>query len=116
MVALGCAIDEVLSLPDAERLEMGRAGREFVERHCNVKRETAKLALWIDEAVDHTDAALLVLHGGRDPLITLEQQRPFLKLSRDSTLQVWDDGEHTIYNHSAERTELVSDWFRSRLA
>jgi alpha-beta hydrolase superfamily lysophospholipase len=72
-------------------------------------------ALWIDPATDHTDADVLVLHGGADPLISLEQQRPFLALSERSELRVWEDGEHTIYNHSAERTELVGDWFRDRL-
>lgn len=71
--------------------------------------------LWVDPADDRMEAALLVLHGGADPLITLEQQEPFLSMSEDSTLRVWDDGEHTIYNHSAERTELVADWFRARL-
>lgn len=71
---------------------------------------------WIDPDVHRTDAAVLVLHGGLDPLITLEQQEPFLAISDNSTLRVWDDGEHTIYNHSAERTDLVSDWFRSRLS
>lgn len=71
--------------------------------------------LWIDPARDRTDAAVLVLHGERDPLVTLADQEPFLAITKDSTLKVWDDGEHTIYNHSAERTDLVCDWFRSRL-
>jgi alpha-beta hydrolase superfamily lysophospholipase len=71
--------------------------------------------LWIDPDVHHTDAAVLVLHGGRDPLISREQQEPFLRLSDDSTLRVWDDGEHTVYNHSTERNDVVGDWFRSRL-
>ena len=60
-------------------------------------------------------AVLLVLHGGADPLITLEQQTVFLELSEHSSLRVWEDGEHTMYNHSTERTELVGDWFRARL-
>ncbi|WP_280400838.1 alpha/beta hydrolase family protein [Nocardia carnea] len=71
--------------------------------------------LWIDPAVDRTAAAVLVLHGEADPLITLDQQRAFLDLSADSSLRVWEDGEHTIYNHSAERTDFVADWFRHQL-
>ncbi|MFI5721058.1 hypothetical protein [Nocardia sp. NPDC051750] len=71
--------------------------------------------LWIDSAVDRTSAAVLVLHGEADPLITLDQQRPFLDLSADSSLRVWEDGEHTIYNHSAKRTDFVADWFRHQL-
>lgn len=73
-------------------------------------------SLWIDPAVDRTGAALLVLHGGADPLVTLQQQEAFLPLSGRSTLRVWADGEHTIYNHSAERTDVVGDWFRAQLA
>ncbi len=72
--------------------------------------------LWLDPAVDQTASALLVLHGGADPLVTLDQQKVFLDLSAQSTLRVWEDGEHTIYNHSAERTEFVCDWFRTQLS
>lgn len=71
--------------------------------------------LWLDPAGDHMAASLLVLHGGADPLIRLEQQQPFLEMSEDAVLRVWEDGEHTIYNHSAERTECVGDWFRAQL-
>lgn len=71
--------------------------------------------LWVDPAVDRTEAGVLVVHGSADPLISLEQQKPFLELSESSSLRVWDDGEHTIYNHAAERTDFVSDWFGERL-
>ncbi|MNT82280.1 hypothetical protein D3C72_2219920 [compost metagenome] len=33
----------------------------------------------------------------------------------DVTLRVWEDGEHTIYNHASERTAFVADWFAQRL-
>jgi glycosyltransferase involved in cell wall biosynthesis len=45
--ALARALDEVLSLPPEERAAMGRAGREFVADHCNVRTETARLAGWM---------------------------------------------------------------------
>lgn len=48
--SLARAIDELLALSPQERAAMGRAGREFVEAHCNVAVETAKLATWIAEA------------------------------------------------------------------
>jgi glycosyltransferase involved in cell wall biosynthesis len=50
--ALAAAIDELLALPADERAAMGRAGREFVERECNVDTETAKLAEWIAEVAE----------------------------------------------------------------
>ncbi|MBS0343503.1 MAG: alpha/beta hydrolase [Proteobacteria bacterium] len=67
---------------------------------------------------DRIACPLLVLHGGADPLVKLQDQQPFLDAAThaDVTLRVWDDGEHTIYNHSAERTAFVADWFSQRLA
>ncbi|NIE62629.1 alpha/beta hydrolase [Burkholderia sp. Ax-1719] len=66
---------------------------------------------------DRIACPVLVLHGGADPLVKLEDQRPFLDAadSADTTLRIWEDGEHTIYNHAAERTAFVADWFASRL-
>lgn len=66
---------------------------------------------------DRIACPLLVLHGGADPLVKLEDQQPFLDaaVSGDVTLRIWQDGEHTLYNHAAERTALVSDWFAERL-
>ncbi|MGY0500871.1 alpha/beta hydrolase [Nocardia sp. FBN12] len=96
-----------------------RTAREQSQALLGVGTDDAAAAvfrtLWIDPAVDRTAAAVLVLHGEADPLITLDQQRAFLDLSADSSLRVWADGEHTIYNHSAERTDFVADWFRRQL-
>lgn len=60
---------------------------------------------------DRISCPLLVLHGGEDPIVSLEEQQPFLDAAANASLRVWDDGEHTIYNHSAERTAYVADWF-----
>ncbi|MEU0510154.1 bifunctional 3-(3-hydroxy-phenyl)propionate/3-hydroxycinnamic acid hydroxylase [Amycolatopsis sp. NPDC006125] len=68
---------------------------------------------------DRIDCPVLVLHGGQDPLVSLDEQQPFLDAAThhgDVTLRVWDDGEHTIYNHSSERSALVADWFTAKLA
>ncbi|MGW4289535.1 alpha/beta hydrolase [Streptomyces sp. NPDC004673] len=72
-----------------------------------------RLALRPDDRVSGT---VLVLHGGQDPIVTLEEQQPFLDAGPvGSTLRVWDDGEHTIYNHADERTAYVADWFVDHL-
>ena len=66
---------------------------------------------------DRIRCPLLVLHGGNDRMIQLSDQQPFLDSAEttDVTLRTWPDGEHTIYNHAAERTALVADWFLQRL-
>ena len=61
---------------------------------------------------------VLVLHGGADPLVTEAEQRRFL-LGADpatSSWHAWDDGEHTLYNHAAERDALTADWFTDQLS
>ncbi|MDI3406238.1 alpha/beta hydrolase [Streptomyces cavernicola] len=65
---------------------------------------------------DRISGSVLVLHGGQDPIVTLEEQQPFLDAGpAGSTLRVWDDGEHTIYNHADEKTAYVADWFTDHL-
>jgi len=61
---------------------------------------------------------LLLLHGGRDPLARYEDQEPFLHAAdpATSTVRIWPDGEHTLYNHAAERDALTGDWFTEHLA
>lgn len=67
---------------------------------------------------DRIGCPLLVLHGGADPLVKLEDQQPFLDAAQagKATLRIWPDGEHTLYNHAAERTAFVADWFAQQLA
>ncbi|WP_020495864.1 alpha/beta hydrolase family protein [Sciscionella marina] len=65
---------------------------------------------------DRIHCPLLVLHGEADPIVRAEEQQPFLDAARDATLRVWDDGEHTIYNHAQERTAYVADWFADQFA
>lgn len=72
--------------------------------------------LRFDPTADKIACPLLVLHGGADPLVVMEDQQPFLDAATgEATLRIWPDGEHTIYNHSFERTALVADWFAARL-
>ncbi|MFI1050820.1 alpha/beta hydrolase family protein [Streptomyces griseoruber] len=61
---------------------------------------------------------LILLHGGLDPLARYEDQEPFLRAADPdtSTLRIWPDGEHTLYNHAPERDALTGDWFTDHLA
>ena len=59
-------------------------------------------ALALDPRVDRTAASLLVVEGGRDPLVALGTQSDFFGLSpaTERSILTWNDGEHTIYNHA----------------
>lgn len=48
--ALAAALDEILGMPVEERIAMGRAGREFVSRECDIEAEARKLLALIDAA------------------------------------------------------------------
>lgn len=63
-------------------------------------------------------ADVLVVQGGQDNLVPLGSQQAFFGLapSRGHQVFTWTDGEHTIYNHAAERNAKVSDWFATHLA
>lgn len=80
-----------------------------------INRNFARMSF--DPRKDRIVCPLLVLHGGNDPLVQLTDQEPFLDaaVTTDKTLQIWPDGEHTIYNHGSDRTSMVADWFMSRL-
>lgn len=85
------------------------------ENELAIQNNFDRLSLYPNQ--DRIDCALLVLHGGEDPIVRLEDQQPFLDAASggDVTLRVWPDGEHTIYNHASERTAFVADWFSEKL-
>ena len=74
--------------------------------------------LVFDPQRNRIPGALLVLSGGNDPLCSLSDQQPFLDACPPdrATLRIWDDGEHTIYNHAADRNSFVADWFADSLS
>jgi len=74
-------------------------------------------ALRFDPDEHRITCPLLLLHGGQDPLARYEDQEPFLRAADPAraTVRVWPDGEHTLYNHAAERDALTGDWFADHL-
>ncbi|KQW69893.1 S9 family peptidase [Methylibium sp. Root1272] len=114
-----CCVNGAQALP---RLLAYRTFQEQAAAMLGVNDEAAVTAnferLSFRAGRDRITCPLLVLHGGADPLITLEDQQPFLDAAAttDKTLRFWPDGEHTIYNHAAERTAVVADWFVDRFA
>jgi alpha-beta hydrolase superfamily lysophospholipase len=60
---------------------------------------------------------VVTLHGGADPMLPdSAMQEPFTRAAGSlGQLRIWPDGEHTLYNHGAERDAFVADWFHDRL-
>lgn len=74
-------------------------------------------ALRFDPARHPIACPVLVLHGDADQLVDDPAiQRPFADAAGSAgELRVWPGGEHTLYNHAAERDAVVADWFAERL-
>ncbi|WGY03785.1 dioxygenase [Nocardioides sp. QY071] len=69
------------------------------------------------QARDRITGAVLVVHGGQDPIVSREEQQPFLDAALgEATLREWEDGDHTVYRHGEERNAVVADWFADHLA
>ena len=72
----------------------------------------------LEEELHRVAGAMLVVEGGRDPLVERGSQASFFRLAPPGRthLLCWEDGEHTIYNHAGERNAQVADWFAEQLA
>jgi pimeloyl-ACP methyl ester carboxylesterase len=59
---------------------------------------------------------VLVVHGGRDPLVTETEAAAFAAAGAEpSSLVVWPDEGHCVYGRGQERDVLVAAWFRGVL-
>jgi pimeloyl-ACP methyl ester carboxylesterase len=59
---------------------------------------------------------VLVVHGGRDPLVTEAESAAFAAAGAEpSRLVVWPDEGHCVYGRGQERDVLVAAWFRDVL-
>jgi len=99
-----------------------RTAREQMEVVFGVDEEISLArrleSLGMDAQRHRINAHMLVLQGGCDPLIPLEQQASFFALAPSHSHETftWGNGEHTIYNHSHERNARAADWFSKTLA
>lgn len=61
---------------------------------------------------------LLVVQGGKDPLVTTPMSEALLKgaPTQDKRMVVFSDGDHCIYNHKQDRDVLIADWMLERLS
>jgi alpha-beta hydrolase superfamily lysophospholipase len=107
--------------PAAPQLPTFRTARAQFTAALGTDREdrlTAILdALRFDPDRHRIACPVLVLHGGADPLVPDPAiQAPFAEAAGPrGELRTWPDGEHTLYNHAAERDATVADWFADQL-
>ncbi|MBD8465324.1 alpha/beta fold hydrolase [Plantibacter sp. CFBP 8798] len=69
-------------------------------------------------AGSNTEYALLVVHGGADPLVSAEMADAMFTGAHvtDKRMVTFADGEHCIYNHLADRNALISDWVLQKVS
>jgi dienelactone hydrolase len=69
-----------------------------------------------DPSVTPVTQPMAVVEGGNDPLVPLGAQIEFAgNQNTKPDVFSWPDGEHTIYNHAADRNALVGAWFVDQL-
>jgi alpha-beta hydrolase superfamily lysophospholipase len=58
---------------------------------------------------------LLILHGGADPLVTEAEVLEIAAraAAEDVRVVVYSDGDHCIYNHPADKHDLIAEWIRA---
>jgi alpha-beta hydrolase superfamily lysophospholipase len=113
-----CVVNGGPTTPFVSRFRMAREQVLAAIGTDDDSRATAVLhALAFDGMRKPIAVPLLVLQGGRDPVIVEERQRRFLAGADPSTSQIriWPDGEHTLYSHAAERNAVTADWFSDHL-
>ena len=102
-----------------------QAGPTFFSKmvaFCGVADEEQAVAIW--DTVEpckpgvNGDYPLLVVQGGRDPLVSDDHAQMFMAKtpSKNKHMEWFSDGIHCIYNHLADRDILISDWMGERLA
>ncbi len=74
-------------------------------------------ALTLPPEANRITCPLLVLHGGADPLFSVEEAVAIAQgaPAADRQVLLWDDGDHCLYNHTFEKHALIADWFSARL-
>ncbi|XVQ07396.1 alpha/beta hydrolase [Spirillospora sp. CA-255316] len=113
----GCVVN---GAPARPRLLEFRTFREQAIAMQRVKEPGAVLEsfsrLAFRAGADVLAVPLLVIHGGRDPIVSEGEQREFLAgATSRSQIRIWADGEHTVPNHHVERTRMVADWMTDAL-
>lgn len=65
----------------------------------------------------NTGYPLLMLQGGKDPLVSTPMSEMLLQSAPtdDKQMVIFSDGDHCIYNHRSDRDALIADWMRARL-
>ncbi|MDE3721927.1 alpha/beta fold hydrolase [Nocardiopsis sp. N85] len=88
---------------------------------CGTDDPDSAIATWasVDPTADGPNSGypLLVVHGGRDPMISDDLAALLLDgaPTDDKEMVVFSDGDHCVYNHRQDRDVLVADWMLQRL-
>lgn len=88
---------------------------------CGSRDANEALGIWSTVAPlqpgANTDYALLVVHGGADPIVSAEMVETMFDHAptMDKRMLTFSDGDHCIYNHKSDRDTLIAEWVRARL-
>ncbi len=113
---LACCINGALPAFTVPEFRTAREQMESVFGATDAPLGRLVEAFSFDPRATPLSQAVLLVEGGADPLVPLGAQAAFVAGREDlPTVLQWADGEHTIYNHAADRNALVSAWFADTL-
>lgn len=72
-------------------------------------------AFTLQDVASNIPCPLLVIHGGRDRLISTEQARRIASEAPRAEFFLYEDGNHGLNNYAFEARSLLADWLRSQL-
>jgi dipeptidyl aminopeptidase/acylaminoacyl peptidase len=71
--------------------------------------------LTLEEAAPHIEIPLLVVGGGRDPIVPAYHQERLAKEARTAELVLYPDGSHGVTNRAYESRSRMADWLAAKL-
>jgi 2,6-dihydroxypseudooxynicotine hydrolase len=97
--------------PQTRAMFQARSGAKSPEE---ARARAAELTL--EAAAARIDVPLLVVGGGRDPIVPARHQERLAREAKTAELVLYPDGGHGVTNRAFESRSLMADWLAARLS
>lgn len=95
---------------------LSRRGHQFKTKSSSLEETRAKIATWtMEELIDRVRVPFLIVHGGNDHVVPIDQAEMYHRSVPGSELVVIDEGNHVCNNVAHIVRPLIADWFSNKL-